>query len=329
MAGTADKKRRAFNFSQDELEALVQAVEDRKNVLFGKFSMTVTSQSKDRNWKEVADSVSAVCGMLRTVESTKKKWSSLASDAKIRGVLQRRDQAKTGAGLPEVKPLTSLEEKILAVMGQVYTEGIATGTEVGQDELCEQKSGEVYQSTLSDPESRRVILTLMDSECDIMNLPPAIVIPSPAKKKKHIGLQEELLGLEKEKLLDVSWLPIVPSPRGAGNAGVYAGQSTTNVSPARALLAVCIPRSRAHHHLHLSSLQSWAVGSRCWLNLGQPTAPAQRAPCQPAPQSAPNVDPADEIEERLEPTGFHAPVQGSLRSHDLTSLRANLELVLI
>ncbi|XP_076128810.1 uncharacterized protein LOC143109885 [Alosa pseudoharengus] len=162
--------------------------------------MTVTAQSKDRHWKEVADSVSAVCGMLRTVESTKKKWSSLASDAKIRGVLQRRDQAKTGAGLPEVKPLTSLEEKILAVMGQVYTEGIATGTEVGLDELCEQKSGEVCQSTSSDPESRRVILTLMDSECDTMNLPPAMVIPSPAKKKKHIGLQEELLELEKEKL---------------------------------------------------------------------------------------------------------------------------------
>ncbi|KAK0142193.1 Myb/SANT-like DNA-binding domain-containing protein 4 [Merluccius polli] len=202
MAGVAEcKKRRAFNFSQDELEALVQAVEDRKHVLFGKFSVTVTSQSKDSNWKEVADSVSAVCGMLRTVESTKKKWSSLASDAKIRGVLQRRDQAKTGAGLPEVKPLTSLEEKILAVMGQVYTEGIATGTEVGLDELCEQESGEVYQSTLSDPESRRVILTLMDSECDIIHLPPAIAIPSPAKKKKHTGLQEELLELEKEKLL--------------------------------------------------------------------------------------------------------------------------------
>ncbi|KAK0131542.1 Myb/SANT-like DNA-binding domain-containing protein 4 [Merluccius polli] len=201
MAGTAEsKKRRAFNFSQDELEALVQAVEDRKHVLFGKFSVTVTSQSKDSNWKEVADSVSAVCGMLRTVESTKKKWSSLASDAKIRGVLQRRDQAKTGAGLPEVKPLTSLEEKILAVMGQVYTEGIATGTEVGLDELCEQESGEVYQATLSDPESRRVILTLMDSD-DIIHLPPAIAIPSPAKKKKHIGLQEELLELEKEKLL--------------------------------------------------------------------------------------------------------------------------------
>ncbi|XP_041952248.1 uncharacterized protein LOC121712227 [Alosa sapidissima] len=195
MTGPADKKRRAFNFSQDELEALVQAVEDRKHLLFGKFSMTVTSQSKDRHWKEVADSVSAVCGMLRTVESTKKKWSSLASDAKIRGVLQRR------FGLPEVKPLTSLEEKILAVMGQVYTEGIATGTEVGLDELCEQRRGEVCQSTSSDPESRRVILTLMDSECDTMNLPPAIVIPSAAKKKKHIGLQEELLELEKEKLL--------------------------------------------------------------------------------------------------------------------------------
>ncbi|KAK0145685.1 hypothetical protein N1851_015404 [Merluccius polli] len=42
MAGTAEsKKRRAFNFSQEELEALVQAVEDRKNLLFGKCSTTV------------------------------------------------------------------------------------------------------------------------------------------------------------------------------------------------------------------------------------------------------------------------------------------------
>ncbi|KAK0156007.1 hypothetical protein N1851_001446 [Merluccius polli] len=138
MAGVAEcKKRRAFNFSQDELEALVQAVEDRKHVLFGKFSVTGTSQSKDSNWKEVADSVSVVCGMLRTVESTKKKWSSLASDAKIRGVLQRRDQAKTGAGLPEVKPLTSLEEKILAVMGQVYTEAKKKKHTGLQEELLE------------------------------------------------------------------------------------------------------------------------------------------------------------------------------------------------
>ncbi|CAL8332997.1 unnamed protein product [Boreogadus saida] len=149
MAGIAEnKKRRGLNFTNDELEALVQAVEDRKS-----------------------------------------------SDAKTRGTLKKRDQAKTGAGMPEVKPLTVLEEKILATMGQVYTQGIPTGTEVGlPEEILENVS-----ATSSD--STEVILTLMDAECDSGTLPTAIIIPSPAKKKKHLSLQEELLELEKEKLL--------------------------------------------------------------------------------------------------------------------------------
>ncbi|CAL8339423.1 unnamed protein product [Boreogadus saida] len=66
---------------------------------------------------------------------------------------------------------------------------ISTGTEVGlPEEVHENDSVEVSEST-------EVILTLMDSECDSRTLPTAIIIPSPAKKKKHISLQEELLEL--------------------------------------------------------------------------------------------------------------------------------------
>ncbi|CAL8264827.1 unnamed protein product [Gadus morhua 'NCC'] len=150
------------------------------------------SRIKQNRWQEVLDAVSAVCGVLRTVYSIKKKWSTIASDAKTRGTPQKRDQAKTGAGMPEVKPITTLEEKIL---GQVYTQGISTGTEVGlPEEVLENDSVEVSESTA-------VILTLMDSECDSRTLPTARIIPSPAKKEKHISLQEELLELEKEKML--------------------------------------------------------------------------------------------------------------------------------
>ncbi|CAL8372354.1 unnamed protein product [Arctogadus glacialis] len=116
--------------------------------------------------------------------STTGSRGALSSDAKTRGTLQKRDQAKTGAGMPEVKPITMLEEKILATIGN------STGTE----EVLENDSVEVSEST-------EVILTLMDSECDSRTLPTARIIPSPAKKKKHISLQEELLELEKEKLL--------------------------------------------------------------------------------------------------------------------------------
>ena len=130
MAGiaTENKKRRGFNFTNDEMEALVQAVDERKSILFGKFSPNVTSRIKANKWQEVSDAVSAVCGVLRTVDGVKKKWSTIASDAKTRGTLQKRDQAKTGAGMPEVKPITMLEEKILATMGQVYTQGKFSST---------------------------------------------------------------------------------------------------------------------------------------------------------------------------------------------------------
>ena len=120
------KKRRAFNFAYEEVEALVGAVEERKAALFGKFSSTLTSQSKEKMWEEVADIVSAVGGVQRTVDSVKKKWSAVSSEAKARGALVKRELAKTGGGRTDVKPLTAMEEKVLAVMGPVYTEGKLT-----------------------------------------------------------------------------------------------------------------------------------------------------------------------------------------------------------
>ena len=76
MAGIAmeNKKRRAFNFTDDELEALVVAVDERRSLLFGKFSLNLTSRIKGNGWQEVSDAVSAVCGVLMTVDSIKKKW---------------------------------------------------------------------------------------------------------------------------------------------------------------------------------------------------------------------------------------------------------------
>ncbi|CAL8374373.1 unnamed protein product [Boreogadus saida] len=61
-------------------------------------------------------------------------------------------------------------------MGQVYTQGISTGTEVGlPEEILENVSATSSDST------EEVILTLMDAECDSGTLPTAIIIPSPGK----------------------------------------------------------------------------------------------------------------------------------------------------
>lgn len=99
------------------------SVEERKSHLFGKFSSQLSAQDKEVKWQEVADAVTSMCGVLRTADAVKKKWSTITSEAKKRGALVKKDQGKTGGGQPEVKPLTALEERILAVMGKVYTEG--------------------------------------------------------------------------------------------------------------------------------------------------------------------------------------------------------------
>ncbi|KAJ7985715.1 hypothetical protein DPEC_G00343340 [Dallia pectoralis] len=185
-----EKTRRALNFSHDEAEALIMSVDERKPCLLGKFSSSLSARDKDYSWQEVADAVTAVCGVVRTVDAVKKKWTSIASEAKKRGALFQKEKGKTGGGQLQIKPLTVHEEKILGVMGKVYTEGLSSGSEVGLPE-----------PPLLASSDHDIILTLVECEDDVQVQPPQIVSPLPSKKKRttdepHLhykNAQEELL----------------------------------------------------------------------------------------------------------------------------------------
>ena len=54
-ADVCTKRPRGKKFSYAQRLALVRAVNDRKNVLFGVFSPSVTNADKDEMWQEVSE----------------------------------------------------------------------------------------------------------------------------------------------------------------------------------------------------------------------------------------------------------------------------------
>ena len=119
-----DQNLRAFNFKADEVEVLVTEVEKVKDVLFGRFSVSLTREKKEREWAKVAETVSAVSGIQRSVDAIKKKLTTLTSDTKKKAAFISKEQKKTGGGPSSAPPsLTPAESRIVDLISKVNYEG--------------------------------------------------------------------------------------------------------------------------------------------------------------------------------------------------------------
>jgi hypothetical protein len=120
------------NFSEDEKHAIVDG--PHFEVLGGKLSSTVTSQTKDKLWREVLDKVNAVSTAQppRELEEIKKKWQCLKSHTKAAAALIVKEIRKTGGGEAEAPELDEIGRKIMQVIPTVEVEGIRGGIDVSQ-----------------------------------------------------------------------------------------------------------------------------------------------------------------------------------------------------
>lgn len=94
--------RRKRNFSETEIEVLVDEVSARRETLFGGHSSGITNKRKATEWHAVATAVSAA-GTERSVAEIKKKWSDLKVEAKKKVALHRRSVAATGGSRKHMK----------------------------------------------------------------------------------------------------------------------------------------------------------------------------------------------------------------------------------
>lgn len=121
------KRVRKPNFTQTELLALVEGVQNQRDIILGKFSDTVSNEKKKREWQTITNSVNAVSNSVRTVDDIRKKWQDWASVVKGKEAKLKRERKKTGGGKIEEKDeLSELEERVIEILGVTAVHGISS-----------------------------------------------------------------------------------------------------------------------------------------------------------------------------------------------------------
>ncbi|XP_060782601.1 uncharacterized protein LOC132889793 [Neoarius graeffei] len=116
-------KTKKRNFTDCEVEVLVDEVEQRRAVLFGGHSTGVTNAKKTCEWQHVADAVNSVASQGRTMAEVKEKRSNIKVDAKKRIAAHRQSVRAAGGGKGEPE-LTPLDRKLAGILGETLLSGV-------------------------------------------------------------------------------------------------------------------------------------------------------------------------------------------------------------
>ncbi|XP_051524262.1 nuclear apoptosis-inducing factor 1 [Myxocyprinus asiaticus] len=111
-------KKRKTNFSEREVEIIVEEMEKQKHILVNHFNAGVTHIAKNSAWMEILKRVNAVTTCQRELAEIKKKWSDLKTEVR-RKVAQAR-AAMEGTGDCTTVPviLTSMQQRICNLLGE-------------------------------------------------------------------------------------------------------------------------------------------------------------------------------------------------------------------
>ena len=118
------KRAKKQNFSNAEMETLVNEVESNQKIIFGSLSAGgVTNKRKIAAWENVTDAVNSVGSEVRTLSEIKKKWFDVKVNAKKRVAAHRRGTSATGGGQTNTE-LSPLDNRIASIIGDTALSGI-------------------------------------------------------------------------------------------------------------------------------------------------------------------------------------------------------------
>jgi len=122
-------KKRSPNFTEMELQTLLNEVEKQKSLLFSKHTNVATNAVKNRAWENIYTKINS-CNKeyVRTTEEVRKKWTTYTSNTKKYAAQIRREARRTGGG-PPIDELTPLQDKVVGIIGTTPIEGIEGGVD--------------------------------------------------------------------------------------------------------------------------------------------------------------------------------------------------------
>lgn len=104
------------NFSECEMETLLNEVDARKHILFGTPSSGIDSKCKKSEWESVCETVNAVGSEQHTPTELKKKWSDIKVKVKRRTAAHTKMWPKQAGGKERKNsPCLSRESPLLWV----------------------------------------------------------------------------------------------------------------------------------------------------------------------------------------------------------------------
>lgn len=111
-------KKRKTNFSEREVEIIVEEMEKQKHVLVNHFNAGVTHIAKNNAWVEIMKRVNAVTTCQRELAEVKKKWSDLKTEVRRKVAQARAAMEGTGdcSSIPVI--LTSMQQRICNLLGE-------------------------------------------------------------------------------------------------------------------------------------------------------------------------------------------------------------------
>ncbi|XP_064474691.1 myb-related transcription factor, partner of profilin-like isoform X3 [Ornithodoros turicata] len=133
VAGTQTpaKRVRRPNFTEREIEALVEGYQLHKSAIDATGEGPQGSLAKSKAWQRVTESLFSVSGIRRTTAEVKKKWTDYKSLNKKRGASICRTLSGTGGDAADVPPVTPLEEKVFATMDMRTVAGTDSSYDIG------------------------------------------------------------------------------------------------------------------------------------------------------------------------------------------------------
>jgi len=102
-------------------------VEKRAKLLFGTLGGATTAAMKRQGWEGVTGEVNAVGGYGRSVAEVKKKWVCVKSETKSRMAAVKREQQRTGGGRNDAGEISSVDGRVMGIVGEVCVVGIEGG----------------------------------------------------------------------------------------------------------------------------------------------------------------------------------------------------------
>lgn len=113
---SANDRKRASNFSDEEINLVLELMETKWMCIEDKKTDTKTMEKKEAAWNSIMNDYKARISGNRDLDNIKNLWKRLKQDSKKKNAAAKRNARKTGGGTSSSGQLSPKSERVLSML---------------------------------------------------------------------------------------------------------------------------------------------------------------------------------------------------------------------